>query len=115
VLATHGAAVGAVLRVNGWAARCRASMISVTYETGRMTDVDPAGVSTRDAFGDFLLGVLADFRSGASEWQNGTLERFLDGLSAFALARLVNTPDAEQERASWQLFAEMIAAATGYE
>ena len=88
----------------------------MTHETGRRTNVDPAGVATRDDFGDFLLGVLADYRSsGASEWENGTLERFLDGLSAFAHARLVDVPNDDQRQATWQLFAEMIAAATGYE
>jgi hypothetical protein len=88
----------------------------MTHETGRRTNVDPAGVTTRDEFGDFLLGVLSDYRSsGASEWENGTLEWFLDGLSAFAHARLVGVPDDDQKQATWQLFAEMIAAATGYE
>jgi hypothetical protein len=71
---------------------------------------------TRADFGDFLLDVLADYNSsGASEWENATLERFLDGLSAFAHARLVGMPDEKQEQATWQLFAEMVAAATGYE
>ncbi|MGW5365474.1 DUF7660 family protein [Actinopolymorpha pittospori] len=73
-------------------------------------------MTSRDEFGDFVHGVLADFRStGAAEWENGTLDRFLDGLSAVAFARLVNEPDEDQERATWGLFAEMIAAATGYE
>jgi len=35
--------------------------------------------------------VLADFRStGKAEWENDNLDRFLDGLSAFAGARLVD-------------------------
>lgn len=73
-------------------------------------------VSTRDDFVGFLLAVLADFRSaGGSEWENGTLERFLDGLSAFAAARVNDQTDLWQEQASWRLFAEMIQAATGYE
>ena len=38
---------------------------------------------------------------------------FLNGLSALALARIIDKQD--QELPSWQLFAEMIAAATGYE
>jgi hypothetical protein len=88
----------------------------VTYETGRATDVDPSNVETREGFADFLLGVLDDFRgTGESEWESATLERFLDGLSAFAHARVVNEPEQDQARASWRLFAEMIRAATGYE
>lgn len=60
--------------------------------------------------------MLADYTSsGASEWENGTLERFLDALSAFAHARLVDVPDDDQKQATWQLFAEMVTAATCYE
>lgn len=86
------------------------------YETGRPTNVDPAGVATRDDFGDFLHGVLADYTSsGVSEWENETLERFLDALSTVAHARVVDVPDDDQTQATWQLFAKMIQAATGYE
>jgi hypothetical protein len=30
----------------------------MNYETGRATDADPVGVSTRDAFADFVESVL---------------------------------------------------------
>jgi hypothetical protein len=89
---------------------------AVNYETGRATDVDPSGVGTREAFARFLSAVLADFRStGEAEWENGTLDRFLDGLSAFAAARVVEAPEPDQDQASWRLFAEILRAATGYE
>jgi hypothetical protein len=89
---------------------------AVNYETGRATDVDPSDVATRGDFGRFLSAVLADFRStGEAEWENGTLDRFLDGLSAFADARVVDAPGPDQEQASWRLFAEIVQAATGYE
>lgn len=88
----------------------------MNYETGRATDVDPNNVETRDDFACFLSAVLADFRStGETEWENGTLDRFLDGLSAFAGARVVGAPAPDQEHASWRLFAEIVQAATGYE
>ena len=87
---------------------------AVTYEAGRATDADPSNVETRDDFARFLLAVLTDFRStGAAEWENGILDRFLDGFAAFADARVVDAPD--QEQASWRLFAEIVRAATGYE
>jgi hypothetical protein len=86
----------------------------VTYETGRATDVNPSSVHSRDDFADFLSAVLSDFRAtGASEWENGTLDRFLDAFSAFAATRVADMAD--QERASWRLFAELVQAATGYE
>lgn len=88
----------------------------MNYETGRATDVDPSNVETRDDFARFLSAVLADFRStGEAEWENGTLDRFLDGLSAFAAARVVEALEPDREQASWRLFAEILQAATGYE
>jgi hypothetical protein len=59
--------------------------------------VDPSIVETRDDFARFVSAVLADFRSTAeAERENGTLERFLDGLSAFAAARVVEAPCVSQ-------------------
>ena len=87
-----------------------------SLDTRRSTHVEPEPSSSRDEFGDFVLGVLADFdESGHIEWENNTLGRFLDGLSAFALARVNGRSEEEQERPSWKLFAELIVAATGYE
>lgn len=85
------------------------------YETGRRVNVDASSVATRDDLADFLWAALADYGDGGgrAEWENSTLDRFLEGLAAFAGAREVAGED--QETASWRLFAEMIAAATGYE
>ncbi|OJF10708.1 DUF7660 family protein [Couchioplanes caeruleus] len=78
--------------------------------------MDPSNVETRDDFARYLSAVLADFRStGAADWENGTLDRFLDGLSAYADARVAEAPDLERDQASWRLFAAMVQAATGYE
>lgn len=86
------------------------------YETGRSTNADPKPVESREGFSEFIGAMHSDFSaSGAEEWENGTLERFLDGLEAFTHARLVNTPEQDHESPSWQLFAEILAAATGYE
>jgi hypothetical protein len=88
----------------------------VNYETGRATHVDPSNVQTRDDFAGFVSAVLVDFRStGKVEWENGSLDRFLDGLSAFADTRLAEVSNLDQERPSWRLFAEIVWAATGYE
>ncbi|SCG62170.1 DUF7660 family protein [Micromonospora inositola] len=84
------------------------------YETGGATHAESAGVSSRDEFAAFMEAVLRDYRQGGdAEWENGTLDRFLDALAAFAGAR-VNGHD-DQETPTWRLFAEMIVAATGYE
>jgi hypothetical protein len=89
---------------------------AVSYETGRATDAEASHVATRDDLARFLSAVIADFRSaGAVEWENGTLERFLDGLAAVAGSRVGGTAAVDQEVASWRLFAEIVRAATGYE
>jgi hypothetical protein len=87
----------------------------MSFETGRCTTADPSRVSGRDGFADFLEVVLRDFRHGGgeSEWENGTLDRFLGALAAFAQARVVDQKD--QDTPSWRLFAETVVAATGYE
>lgn len=97
-----------------WRTEVTSGMPRAAYATGRATPAISSGVLSRDQFAEFVLRVLADFRTtGASEWTNSTLEQFLDGLSAFALARVHN--QAGQDEPSWQLFAEIIHAATGYE
>jgi hypothetical protein len=86
----------------------------VGHETGRATTVDPSGVTSRDDFADFLQAVLQDYEAtGRTEWENATLDRLLDALTAFSCARVDGQDD--QETPSWRLFAEMIVAATGYE
>lgn len=71
-------------------------------------------MTTRDDFADLVLTVVDDFRNGGgAQWENGTLDRFLEGLAAFAAARVIDGGD--QEAPTWRLFGEMIVAATGYE
>ena len=88
----------------------------MTFETGRYTTADPSAVRTRDDFAAFVEAALSDFTAdGASEWENATLGRFLDGLSAVSHSRLVDIEAVAQELPTWQLFAQLVAAATGYE
>jgi hypothetical protein len=71
--------------------------VEVNYETGRATNVDPSDVETRDDLARFLSAMLADLRStGKAEWENGTLERFLDGFAAFAGARVGGSADRQR-------------------
>ena len=87
------------LRMEGHALAGRQLPISVP---GDRREVHPA--SARD------IG----FRStGWAKWENGTLDRFLEGLSAFADARVDDAPEPDQEQASWRLFADILRAATG--
>lgn len=85
-------------------------------DTGRFTTADASDVATRDDLAGFVGAMLHDFRaSGEAEWENGTLERFLDALEAVAGNRLNWEPTEAQEQPSWRRFAEMLLAATGYE
>lgn len=84
-------------------------------DTWRGTTADASEVSSRDEFAEFLEQVLADYRAtGRDEWENTTLERFLDALGAFAATRVVGA-DADQETPTWRLMADFIVAATVYE
>ena len=75
--------------------------------------MDASVVATRDDFADFLQAVLQDFQASGEEWENGTLPRFLDGLAAVSWAH--SAEERSTEDATWRLFAELIASATGYE
>ena len=95
--------------------RPKAACHHAAMDIGRPTSADPSAVSSRDDFAAFLGEVFADYRSaGHDEWENNTLERFLNALSAFAGARVIDQPDG-QEAATLQLVADMIVAATSYE
>ena len=56
--------------------------------------------------------------TGASEWENPTLERFLDALHGFLAGLGAHDANREQHppaEPDWRLFATALAAATGYE
>ncbi|MBC2932877.1 hypothetical protein [Nocardioides sp. zg-1228] len=88
----------------------------MAHETGRDTIADPSVVTTRDEFGWFVEEVLRDYvDAGRVEWENSTVERLLDALTAFSTAPVETDVDYDQEAPSGRLFAEMVRAATGYE
>lgn len=88
----------------------------MSFESGRSTTADASAVRTSEDFASFAEALVRDFRDrGSSEWENTTLDNFLDALAVFSDARLVDRESSEQEIASWPLFAEILAAATGYE
>jgi hypothetical protein len=53
-------------------------------------------------------------RSGDGEWENPTLDRFLEAFAALVEVRFVDEEAAAQQVATWRLVAELPAAATGY-
>lgn len=83
------------------------------YETGRFTHADASTVQSREDFISFTDALLGDFRigGGESEWENRTLGDFLEALSDLAEGGTMS----QRDEPSWQAFAALIAAATGYE
>jgi pyruvate formate-lyase activating enzyme-like uncharacterized protein len=71
--------------------------------------VDPSLVTRQDAA--LLVEAMVDaLRRHPDEWENHSLERFLDALAA-SLASGRNRP----EHPSWQVLAEALTTASGYE
>lgn len=73
--------------------------------------VTPPPSPTREAFADFVQGVLQDYDDlGRTEWENATLPRSLNTLAAVFVQG-----GFDQENATWRLFAELTVVAAGYE
>ena len=80
------------------------------YETGRFANVDPSSVETRHDAVLLVEAMVEDLRRHPDEWENPTLERFLDALGA-SLASGRSWP----EHLGWRLLAEALTIASGYE
>jgi hypothetical protein len=90
------------------------------YDTGRAARVsDPADAASRQELLAVIAAMREDFAaSGAREWENADLGRFLDGLAGF-LADLDGYYASRGQQIpgqpSWGLLAAALVAATGYE
>jgi hypothetical protein len=80
------------------------------YETGRFANVDPSRVVTKQDVALLVEAMVEDLRRHPDEWENQTLERFLDALGA-SLASGRDWP----EHLGWRLLAEALITASGYE
>lgn len=83
------------------------------YDTGRFADIpldDVAAVKTVGDVARMVERVLADLNgTGRDEWENATLERFLDALSGVLDSGRYEQPP------TWADVAEILVRATGYE
>ena len=85
------------------------------YETGRGARADPSAVQTRADLAALLGMMLADYRAaGAHEWENGTLDRFLDALQA-VVHDGVHPIGVDPEDPSWHMLAHLLVSAAAYE
>jgi hypothetical protein len=90
-----------------------------SYETGRFAQAgDLSQVASHTDAAHVVQRMLADLREHPTEWENHTLDRFLDALAA-ALegipSRYANHGEQFPKAATWKLFAEALVTASGYE
>jgi hypothetical protein len=95
--------------------------MSTPYDTGRpakVTDHDLAAVRSPTDVARVVEQMLDDLREHPHEWENPTLERFLEALAASldALEPLhINRDETLASQPTWKLLAEILVMATGYE
>ena len=93
--------------------------MSSGYETGRFANAgDLSQVSSHTDVAQVAVRMLADLRDHPAEWENPTLERFLDALAA-SLEGLpglyANRGERFPESPTWKILAETLVMASGYE
>jgi len=75
-------------------------------------------VNSREDFVKFVAYLNNDYQQKRDEWQNKTLEQFLNGLAGFAndmKGYYKNMgEEVDIERITWRMAAEMLLAATVY-
>jgi hypothetical protein len=76
-------------------------------------------VTDRKSFVKFIKLLHADLQTNPKEWENKTLEEFLEAMSRYAeeiQGYYDNTNQAvNAQEASWQLFADIFKGSTMYE
>ena len=93
--------------------------MSSGYETGRFARAgDLSQVSSHTDVAQVAERMLTDLRDHPAEWENPTLERFLDALAA-SLEGLpglyANRGERFPESPTWKILAEALVMASGYE
>ena len=89
------------------------------YDTGRFAEVDNLDqVSSHVDAARIVSQMLNDLRTHPDDWENPTLERFLEALAASLESLPGNYAHRDEQspaQPSWKLFAEMLVKASGYE
>jgi hypothetical protein len=90
------------------------------WQTGRFAHVERAApAATRQDVQRVIAQMRADLAGrGSQEWENPTLDRFLDALEAVLdglPGQLARQGKAETAQPDWALLADILVAATGYE
>lgn len=82
------------------------------WDTGRFADVGSLDAQIRDHRGvsQLIEAMRADLAQHPGEWENHTLDRYLEALGAVIEAR-----GEAVEQPTWQLVAQLLVSASGYE
>jgi hypothetical protein len=90
------------------------------WETGRSAEVGDLLDQVQDHrdLARIVEAMRADLLAHPNEWENHTLEHYLDGLAALADSLdslLTNREEDMPKQPSWTLIAELLTGASGYE
>jgi len=88
------------------------------YLMGLGPKMTPESVNSKSDFVQFVEGLRADLAKNPDEWENPTLDRFLDAIAAWTATSdnyYRNTARPVPDNVSWRFFAEVLAAARIYE
>ena len=90
----------------------QADRMTTPWATGRFTTAAELVDHTheRPDLARLVQAMRSDLVVHPGEWENGTLERFLD-----ALAALLEQPERTPEGPTWHQLAQLLVTATGYE
>jgi hypothetical protein len=92
--------------------------VSEAYEIGRPAEVDVHNVTNRDDVVGVINAMVNDFRKNPDAWENATLDRFLDSL-AMSIEGVeqgyAQRGEVAPAQPSWQLIADLLVQASGYE
>lgn len=80
--------------------------------------VDVASVRSREDLATFVLALRQDLLANRAEWENPTLEQFLEALAAWCTdmpGYFLNRGVEQPEQPDWNLVARMLMAASIYE
>jgi hypothetical protein len=75
-------------------------------------------VQTREDLAWFALALREDFLSNEAEWENPTVDRFLEAFAAWCIdmpGYFLNRAEPQPDQPDWQLIARLLMAASTYE
>ncbi|HTO60930.1 MAG TPA: hypothetical protein VMM15_06715 [Bradyrhizobium sp.] len=80
--------------------------------------VSTDSIVTKEDLADFIDSLRVDFLANSEEWENVTIDRFLEAMAAWVRSMenyYRNTGREPIQSPSWSVFADMLSAAKIYE